>query len=131
LQRLVYSNLKLGNDQEALRYMKAIFSMDPIKEHTEILDRIFLESGMEGVLHWYVDWLQNNESPDFYYVAQLNLKIAGIYGLLGDVQHAMEYLEKAWETGDISLPYIKFNPNLALLRDDPRFKAMLKEMNLD
>ena len=105
--------------------------MAPSKEHPEILDSIFLESGMEGILHWYIDWLPNNESPDFYYKVNLNLRIAGIYGLLGDAQHAMEYLEKAWEAGESSLPNIKFNPNLVLLRDDPRFKYMLKEMGLD
>jgi TolB-like protein len=131
LQRLFFTYFILGNDQEALRYLKEIVSMATSKEYAEILDSIFLESGMEGILHWYIDWLQDNISQDFYYKVNLNLSVAGIYGLLGDAQQAMEFLEKAWEAGESSLPNIKYNPNLALLWDDPRFKAMLIEMNLD
>jgi len=86
---------------------------------------------MKGIYHWYIDWLPKNETSDFYYTVNLNLRISGIYGLMGDSPHALEYLENAWEARESSLPNIKYNPELALLRDDPRFKAMLKEMKLD
>ena len=131
LQRLMLCNFLLGKDEEALMNLKKIVSNVSTSDLPEILDGILLESGMEGILRWYIQWLEDSNSPDFYFRVNLNIRIAGLYGLIGDSQLAMEYLEKAFESGESSLPGIKFSPHLQLLRDDPRFKAMLKEMNMD
>jgi serine/threonine-protein kinase len=57
--------------------------------------------------------------------------IAAIYAALGDKDKAFVELNKAFEARDWSL--YRMNADVALwnpLRDDPRFKAMLKRMNL-
>lgn len=128
--RIFYCNIKLGNEQEALKNLKEIVRFDPSFDAPEVLDSTLMESGMEGIIHWYINWLQKNESSDFYFSVNLNSRIADMYGILGNSQRAMEYLEKAMEAGETSMPQIKFNPDLELLRDDPRFKAMVKNMNL-
>jgi tetratricopeptide (TPR) repeat protein len=121
---------KLGNTQEAIRQLKEIVSLDPSFNHPEVLDSILLESGMDGIMRWYIHWLQTNEDPDFYFKVNLNSRIANLYGILGDSQLAMEYLEKAWESGESSMPSIYTNPSYESLEDEPGFKAMLKAMNL-
>jgi serine/threonine-protein kinase len=57
--------------------------------------------------------------------------IASIYGYLGDMDQAFEWLKKGYEERDPKMSWLKvwriFNP----LRSDPRFEAILKKMNLE
>lgn len=131
LQRLVLCNFHLGNEAEAMKYLKEIVSAGPSYVSPEILDSLWLESGRDGIFRWYITWLEANDSPDFYYHVNLNTRIAGLYGFIGDSQHALDYLEKAFETGESSLPGMKFNPHFQFLENDPRYQTMLKEMDLD
>jgi len=57
--------------------------------------------------------------------------IALIYAALGQKDQAFEWLEKAYEERDHWLPSIKVLPLLDSLRSDPRFKALLKKMDLE
>ena len=130
IQRIFICHIKLGKEQDALKYLKEIVLADPSFDTPELLDRILLESGMEGILNWYIQWLQANESADFYIGVNVNIRIAQVYGILGNAQGAMDYLEKAMEAGESSLPQINIHPDLELLQDDPRFKTLLRKMNL-
>ena len=56
--------------------------------------------------------------------------IAQIYIGLGDKDHAIEWLEKAYEERASGV-LLKFDPVYDPLRTDPRFKALLKKMGLD
>ncbi len=55
---------------------------------------------------------------------------ASIYGALGDKDKAFAELDNALEQRDSWLKWIKVDPLWDTLRDDPRFKATLKRMNL-
>jgi|GEM_PF-2314319 len=57
--------------------------------------------------------------------------IASIYGALGDFDRAFFLLEKAYSERDNNLQQLKTDPKLDPLRSYPRFKALLKRMNLD
>ena len=57
-------------------------------------------------------------------------RIACIYAALGDNDKAFAELEKAFEARDWELHRIKLYPFMDPLRDDPRFKDLLKRMNL-
>jgi tetratricopeptide (TPR) repeat protein len=120
----------LGNDQEALKYLKEIVSVDPSFDSPEVIETIFRESGIEGIIAWYIQWLQKNESLPFYYSVNLNVSIARLFAFIGDSQQAIASLEKAFEAGESSLPSIIHDQDFALLRDEPRFQAMLNEMGL-
>ncbi len=56
--------------------------------------------------------------------------LAMIYGELGEKDKAFAELEKAYEQHDYLLPRIKVEPFFDPLRDDPRFKDMLKRLHL-
>ncbi|MFL6738544.1 MAG: TIR domain-containing protein [Sphingomicrobium sp.] len=52
-----------------------------------------------------------------------------IYAQLGDKDHALAALERAWEIRDGGLMNIRNDPALDPLRSDPRFEAIIKRMN--
>jgi len=57
--------------------------------------------------------------------------ISLIYGSLGALDKVFELAEKAYQERDPVLHQIKVLPELDIIRSDPRFKALLKKMNLD
>jgi len=68
------------------------------------------------------------ESEKTKYVT--NYWVAVIYATLGDKDAAFAELEKAYQAHDWFLQRLKVDPFLDPLRDDPRFKDLLKRMNL-
>jgi len=56
--------------------------------------------------------------------------IAFVYVLLGDKEKTFEWLEKAFQARDTELPRFRLGPTFDPIRDDPRFKDLLKRMNL-
>jgi len=57
--------------------------------------------------------------------------IAAIYSALDEGDLAFQWLEKAYESHDIGLCFLKVDPQLDSIRSDPRFETMLKKVNLD
>ena len=50
---------------------------------------------------------------------------------VGEKNRALEYLEKAYEERDSFMAWLKVWPSFDSLRSEPRFKELLKKMNLD
>ena len=61
---------------------------------------------------------------------QYSYWIALVYGWRGEKDEAFEKLELAYQRRISGLEYIKIAPLLNSLRADPRYKALLKKMNL-
>ena len=57
-------------------------------------------------------------------------RLGTIYGALGDKDKAFAEFEKAFDDRDWDLFRLKVDPLFAPLRDDPRFKEMLRRLNL-
>jgi TolB-like protein len=55
--------------------------------------------------------------------------LANLYVLAGNKEPALECLEKAYEIRDPNLPYLRM-PIFDIIRDEPRFQALLKKLNL-
>ena len=53
---------------------------------------------------------------------------ATIYAQWGDRAKALEWLEMAWRTRDPGLVYLKTDPLMDPLRQEPRFQAILREL---
>ncbi len=56
--------------------------------------------------------------------------LAVVYAELGEKERALQLLEKAYVERDLLLRYIKVGYEYDSLRDEPRFKDLLKRMNL-
>ncbi len=57
-------------------------------------------------------------------------RVAAIYGAIGEKDKAFAELEKAFEAKDWELFRLKIETYMRPLRDDPRFAAMVKRLNL-
>jgi TolB-like protein len=56
--------------------------------------------------------------------------VGGVYAWRGENDHAFEWLERAYRQHDVRLRGLKVDPVLDKLRPDPRYKALLRKMNL-
>ena len=56
-------------------------------------------------------------------------QIGVIYGALGELDEAFEWLDRAYEERDYFLGGLKVDPMYDPLRDDPRFADLLERMN--
>ena len=52
------------------------------------------------------------------------------YAGLGEKDKAFEWLDKSYESHDEAILWLKNHPMFEPLRDDPRYKPMLKRLNL-
>jgi serine/threonine-protein kinase len=113
------------------RYEEAVASLQRYREITG-------EEFMTLSAYVYAKWGKRKEAEKLLkkireqsektYISPTN--IALIYGVLGDFDQAFSLLEKAYSERNILLQYLKVHPRFDSLRSDPRFKALLKRMNL-
>lgn len=53
------------------------------------------------------------------------------YAQVGDIDNALSQIEHAYQIHNLPMIHIKHEPLLDPLRNEPRFKAVLRKMNLD
>ncbi len=58
------------------------------------------------------------------------LVVAYVYAALRDANAAFEWLEKAYERRQLTVPWIRVVPSLDPLRSDPRFQDLLRRIGL-
>lgn len=56
--------------------------------------------------------------------------VAEVYARRGETNKAFEWLDRAYTQRNTQLAWLKFDPLIAKLRDDPRYAALLKKLNL-
>ena len=56
--------------------------------------------------------------------------LALVYSALGDIDKALEMIEKSLEVHEIALLSIKVDPKLDAVRADPRFSELLKKLGV-
>jgi TolB-like protein/tetratricopeptide (TPR) repeat protein len=74
----------------------------------------------DAALHQFI---ANYQEDSAYQVAQA-------YGIRGEADLAFEWLERAFVQRDSGLNYVKADPDLRSLRDDPRWHAFVRKMGL-
>ncbi|MBN1223088.1 MAG: hypothetical protein JXB23_07545, partial [Candidatus Aminicenantes bacterium] len=57
--------------------------------------------------------------------------IAIIYFILGEDDKGFLWLDRAFQSHSVGMFFVKVEPEFDTVREDPRFKALLKKMNLD
>jgi DNA-binding winged helix-turn-helix (wHTH) protein/TolB-like protein/Tfp pilus assembly protein PilF len=78
------------------------------------LREIYLKSSLEAI----------NGKPDAY------LSLSKYYSITGEKEKSLEMLEKACETKTFIMPFVAVDPLWDTVRDEPRFKEVLRKMNL-
>ena len=125
--------VKLGEGEKAAKALHDNFSRYQATSHyaDEILDA-FNESGIKGIFTWLIDFNINRPIP----LEGLNghpYYIAWWYAILGNREESIYWFEKAMETKTKPLHYFNLianNPDFDILRDDPRFLAIIEKAGL-
>ena len=115
-----------GMYEEALAAIKAFYAVLGLKEVEDALDRGYAEGGYQGAMNLAAEVLAANSEK--VSVKPTDIAIAFIYA--GNHERAIEWLERGFEAHDPGMPYLNCQPVFDSLRDDPRFKDILRRMNL-
>ena len=91
------------------------------------LGHVYASSGNNVAAHKILDTLfaENKKAPvsPFFF--------ALVYAGLNDKEKALEWLQKAYEEKSGSVRYLKMEPRLANLRNEPRYIALMKKIGLE
>jgi len=58
------------------------------------------------------------------------MALAQIYAALGDKQHAMKWLQTAFDEHAVWMQYLKVDPALDSLRSQARFRDLVRQVDL-
>lgn len=111
-----------GRENEATEMMKKIWK-DP--ESVTSISEGYNKGGFRGAEKRLADLLAKRSKNK--YIA--SYVIAYQYTLAGDINNAMQWLERAYEEHSPNLPYLLV-PTFDILRNDTRFQEIAKKMNL-
>jgi TolB-like protein/tRNA A-37 threonylcarbamoyl transferase component Bud32/Tfp pilus assembly protein PilF len=115
-----------GMYEEALEIWRTWFATLGDREAEEALARGYEEAGYSGALSSVAEMMIGRSRTTFVTPWQ----IATLYTRAGKNDKALEWLEKAYKAHDANMPYISVDPIFDGLRDNPRFKDLLRRMNL-
>ena len=130
--------LLMGDEQKAWEYeVKYLLIRQNPPEAIKAAEEIFKREGFKGLykvgIRSHLEQLKNgnaNAKNRHYHT----LALAENYTLLGDRENALNWLEQSFDGERRAYPfwaaYIGVDPRNAFLRDDPRFQAVLRKMNL-
>ena len=124
-QAALYQSLYLsGIREELLIRQREYIAHDP--ERLALFEQGLAEAGYQGVQQHLADYRAARHGTSD---GTLATDIALQYLEAGNSDRALEFLEKAYEERDPTLPYIG-QPLWDPLRSDPRFQELLRKMNL-
>ncbi len=126
---LAWSYAGKGMYTEAIAQADKIMTLFPSDDHVMLMNiaRVYGVSGKREVALRLLDQIKGL-SPEKYVDAYF---VASIYAGLGENDQAFEWLNKGYEERSSGMLSLKVHPFWNNLRDDPRFTALLKKMNLD
>ncbi len=126
-QYLGNTYIVLGRYDEAIALAEEGLKTSPLSQEDLVIAGLAsAKSGRRREAEQYLDRFR--ELAKTRYVR--TVFTASIYAALGDKDKAFAELEKSFEDKDCFLPRIKLDPFMDPLRNDPRFKELLKRMNL-
>lgn len=90
------------------------------------LARAFTELSLEEATRMWLAQAKSDASSPWYTNSTL---IGVVHASLGEVDEAVEWLEKAYVERDLQMPLLRIWKALDILRDDPRYKDLVRRMN--
>jgi len=117
---------QMGKQKEAVAERERMLSLSGGPELAASVEDDFARSGYRGVLQSWLGGLM--ESSKHQYVSPYS--IADTYMRLGEREKALDWLERAYEGHDSALVSLTVEPMFDPLRSEPRFREILRRMNL-
>lgn len=118
---LTWSVALQGNEAEAFEWFKKLLSYRNADEDmVEVFRKVFHTSGWRGVLS---EWLKRADQ-----IRGTRFDRAVINAQLGNVDKAFEHLEEVYRRREIWMTYLRVDPRLDPLRNDPRFSDLLRRV---
>ena len=116
--------LQLGDDKNAFIALRKWLNLSAIYD-LETADKIYETDGIKAVLKWKIeiDIKDVGNTNDSYYW------LADSYGIIGEDEEALYWLEKAFESHQTT--QMNWNRNFKTLHNHPRYIAILKGMGLE
>ncbi|MDX9947094.1 MAG: helix-turn-helix domain-containing protein [Bacteroidales bacterium] len=130
---LVLHYAKLGEGEKAVKALQQLFNRYPsISHYAAEVNDAYTESGIEGIFTWLIELNKNNPIP----IEGLNghpFYISWWYAITGNREESIYWLERTVEEKYIPRHYFNLianNPDFDILRDDPRFLAIIEKEGL-
>lgn len=128
-----YIYMYMGEDSLAYQAFHNSLLVNPQdQKYTDTVQKIYDESGINGIFEWMYNRklieLYNNQKADvsdpllYFYLAKWLV-------VLGKNTESLDWLEKALKEKCVYLPYIYNSWDFRNLRNEPRFRAILRQMN--
>jgi eukaryotic-like serine/threonine-protein kinase len=115
-----------GLHEEAVEAAKAFFETLGDKEVVQTLQRGYSAAGYSGAMRLAAEILTERSHSTYVQPTQ----IARLYAHAGDKDHALEWLEKAYEEHLIAMVHLGVDLDWSSLRDEPRFQGLMRRVNL-
>jgi TolB-like protein len=113
-----------GARAEALAALRKLYAGD--QEMLDAIDRGYAEGGYRAALHRGADvWA--SRAPTFM---SGRFMAASWYALAGDTERTLDWVEREYEQHSPGMPYIAVFPDFDLVRNEPRFKDLLRRVGL-
>ncbi len=110
-----------GNEDEAFEWFNRLLSLRKVDDQTvQLFKSAFQTSGWHGV---WREWVIHSDKIGGTVFER------GVYSAqIGDTDRALEYLEQVYKRKEIWNTYLRVDPRLDPLRDDPRFVDLLRRV---
>jgi len=123
--RLLWAYFYSGRYADALAEVDKVFEKGP--DQVAVRARILLASGDRAAATALLRELEDRSTTQ----PISPMSLAGIYVSLGDKEQALALLERAYAEREFWLCELKVNPDWDPLRSDPRFRRLLRQVNLE
>jgi TolB-like protein/AraC-like DNA-binding protein len=124
--------VKMGEGEKAVAELQTIVRKYPVSaRYADEIPNAYIKSGIPGLFVWLIEFNMKRLVP-YEGLSGHPFFITWWYVILGDREHALSWLEKKMEPnmGTHYLTLIATNPDFDILRNDPRFLAVLEQIGL-
>jgi TolB-like protein/DNA-binding winged helix-turn-helix (wHTH) protein/Tfp pilus assembly protein PilF len=122
-----------GMYKEAIEELGRTCTLYGYPEIATRLDRAFAASGYQGALRQWAQEIEHLQATKQVYFPTY---LASVYGRLGDKERAFYWLEEAYKHPELTgigtdlIHWLKSDPGLELIRNDPRYFDLLRRVGL-
>ncbi len=119
---LINALLSKGDEAEAFEWFMKSLALQKVDDETLEAFRVAYQTlGWEGVGRERVRRFDENKIRSYFLEASLTAHTR-------DKDKAFEYLEKSFQRREWGIPYLRIDPSLDVLRDDPRFADLVRRV---